>query len=155
MQKLETKAKRIINIAAEITNHPATIRDAAYIHTLFCQLGLPRSNLYGTYFSRTSDDASISISISTEDTHQNKFGLYGVIPRLILLHISSMATLKKSREIDIFKSETAFMKKIYLSSSGGKNGIRKSLKNQFINLSKAMFELILCTKSKEKCLRKP
>lgn len=149
MQKLEKKAKHIIDIAAEIANKPATIRDAAYMHVLFCQLGLPRSNLEGTYFTRTSDDASISISASGVDTCQNKFGLHGVIPRLILVYVCSQATLKKVKEIDICNSETAFMKSVDLNSSGGKNGIRKNLKSQFTHLSKASFELMLFTKNKE------
>lgn len=140
---------RIVDIAIEMANNPATIRDAAYMHVLFCQLGLPRSNLEGLFFTRTSNDASISIRITTEDSRQNKLGLYGVIPRLILLHISSIATLKKTREIYICNSETAFMKLIGLNSSGGKNGIRKNLKSQFIHLTKAIFELVLSTKNKD------
>jgi hypothetical protein len=150
--KIETfddKTKRIVDIAAETANNPATIRDAAYMHVLFCQLELPRSNLEGSYFTRTSDDASISISASEVDTCQNKFGLHGVIPRLILVYVCSQATLKKVKEIDICNSETAFMKSVDLNSSGGKNGIRKNLKRQFIHLSKASFELMLFTKNKE------
>lgn len=149
MGRFDDKTAHIAETAAKISSSPATIRDAAYMHTLFCQLGLPRSNLEGTYFTRISDDASISINIATEDTLQNKFGLHGVIPRLILMYVSSKATLTKSRNIDICNSQTAFMKLINLNSSGGKNGIRKNLKDQFIQLSKANFELILFTKNTE------
>jgi hypothetical protein len=148
MQKLENRAKRIIDGAIDISNNPATIREAAYMHIVLCQLGLPRSSLKETFFTRASDGASISINIPADEKNDCS-APHGVIPRLILLYVCSQATLRKSKVIDICGSQTAFMQAIDLNPSGGKNGIRKNLKRQFIHLSKVSFELILFTNNKK------
>ncbi len=148
MKSFDEKTVRLVDVATKIMINPATIENAAYLHIVLCQLGLPRSSLNDSSFTRTSGGASISIS-TPEDQKGDDSTPYGVIPRLILLHACSQATLKGSREIDICKTQTAFMKLINLNLSGGKNGIRNNFKSQFIKLSKAKFELFLYTNKKE------
>jgi hypothetical protein len=68
-------------------------------------------------------------------TANPKVGLpYGSIPRILLVWITTEAVTKKSPEIDLGKSFTAFLKKLELRSGGGKRGNSTRVREQLMRL---------------------
>lgn len=133
--------KRIISLITDIYNNPATIKNAQFTHSTFCQLGLPRSKVDTDCFSRECDNKIILLT-SGELWDGERFIKqvipYGTFPRIALAWINSYSVIHKTRVIDIGKSPGAFLKKLGLHVSGGPTGTIQ-------NCIKQMRALAACT----------
>ncbi|MDQ2764733.1 MAG: replication protein RepA, partial [Pseudomonadota bacterium] len=102
--------RRLIDAAVEIGEcTPDTVE---YLHSVLCQVGLPRARTQGRFFERSNGRASIAI----EAGRLHKAGKwvemplpYGAKPRLALLHISSEAVRTRSGHIEIGDSLRDFL----------------------------------------------
>ncbi|MEM9128565.1 MAG: replication protein RepA [Pseudomonadota bacterium] len=111
--------RRIIDAAVEIQEvAPET---PEFLHSVLCQVGLPRKATSERVFERNNGKAGILI----EAGRLYKAGKYhelplphGVKPRLAIIHISSEAVRAKSREIDIGESIRELLVRLNLPTNG-------------------------------------
>src|SRR5438067_645128 len=120
--------RRIIDAAVEIEEcTPETIE---FLHSVLCQVGLPRARTKERFFERNNGRASIAI----EAGRLHKGGKwvemplpYGAKPRLALLHISSEAVRTRSGRIEIGESLRDFLLTLGLSTALLRHGARPRL----------------------------
>lgn len=111
--------RRLIDAAVEISDvRPDTVE---FMHSVLCQVGLPRSKTAERFFERNNGNASIAI----EAGRLHKGGKwvemplpYGAKPRLALLHMSSEAVRTRSVQIEIGSSIREFLTMLGLSHDG-------------------------------------
>lgn len=157
-QRIERRSKneKLALSSANIYMDKATIRDADYIHSVLCQVGLPRKQpfqlneeggkildekgnpILAREFERRSGNSSLLIKAGEcwDGLNWVKQPLpYGTIPRLSLVYIISEALRKKDPVINIGETLTDFMLSIGVSKSGGKYGRYDYVKKQIRALS--------------------
>lgn len=126
-------AKRLVReatILPEVSAH-----DPQFLHSLLCQLGLPRRPTKERIFERTSGNASLLIEAGRWYTGlkwEEQPLPYGTRPRLVLINICSEAVRTKSPIVDIGESVRAFLRRLGIDY-GGRN--MSSFKRQMIALS--------------------
>nr|WP_015062356.1 replication protein RepA [Acetobacter pasteurianus]AFK89006.1 IncW-like replication protein [Acetobacter pasteurianus] len=113
-----TNAK-IVRLSAEIRSTPAERPE--YLHTVLCQVGLPRRQITGTTFERRNGKASLLITAGKAwdgKNWQQQLVPYGTRPRLALFHISTEAIRLQSRTVPIGRSISAFMRRLNMDTNG-------------------------------------
>lgn len=108
-----------------------------YLHTLLCQVGLPRRRQEARTFTRSAGRASLLITAGHLVTRQGIVECplpYGVMPRLALIHLCSEAVRTKSPQIDVSDGITPFLRSMGLQVGGYQ---WQSFKNQMTYLSTA------------------
>jgi hypothetical protein len=110
---------RMIDAAEEISVEPPKRID--YLHSVLCQVGLPRSKAEGDSFERTS--GNVSLLVKAGELWNGKEWVmqplpYGTRPRLALVHISSEAIRTKSRVVEVGNSVRDFLLKIGADPGG-------------------------------------
>jgi len=118
--KLTSIERKIVD--ASLTISEAEAENPEFLHSVLCQVGLPRSPMKGqTSFERTSGQVSMLI----EAGKLYKAGKwqplplpYGSKPRLVLIHACSEAVRTKSPVIEVGNSVTEFLKKLNLDTTG-------------------------------------
>ncbi len=96
-----------------------------YLHSVLCQVGLPRSRADGKAFERTS--GSVSLLIEAGKLWNGKEWVpqplpYGTRPRLALVHVSSEAIRTKCRTVEIGHSVRDFLLKLGADTGGHEYG---------------------------------
>ncbi|WEQ60576.1 replication protein RepA [Novacetimonas hansenii] len=116
---LSPTTARVIQLSAEIQATPPD--DIEFMHTVLCQVGLPRKRTKETRFERNNGKASLLITAGEmyNDGHWEKlFVPYGTKPRLALFHISTEAIRTKSRTVAVGRTISEFMKRLNISQNG-------------------------------------
>jgi len=124
---------RIAEIGAEIAENQPGPNDMAFMHAIMCQVGLPRSEVKGKKFVRTSGNASLSITAGElwDGTNWIEQPIpYGALPRLILAYLNTYALQKKTPVIPVGDSASEFMKILGKKVTGGKTGTIAMFKKQ-------------------------
>lgn len=109
----------------------------AFSHTVFCQVGLPRSKTDGREFHRESGEMWINIQAGYLDEGHGPVAQpvpYGAMPRLALALISTLAKRHNTREIQIGDNASQFLKMIGMDDQ----------KNRYIKLREQMHALAAC-----------
>ena len=91
------------------------------MHAILCQIGLPRSNVPGERFERSSGSASLVVhagEIWNGQAMVKQSIPYGSIPRLVLAHVTRYAVRHKSREIPFGESANDAMRQLGIDKSG-------------------------------------
>lgn len=117
--KMPVSTARILRFAGEIAEAPPERPD--YLHTVLCQVGLPRSATVERRFERTNGKASLLLeagSLWSGSEWIDQPLPSGTRPRLALVHISSEAVLKKSPVVDIGSSLHDFMMRLGIGTNG-------------------------------------
>jgi hypothetical protein len=116
-------SNRIIDASDEIINqHPEKID---FLHTVLCQVGMPRKKTEGRVFERKSGTAIIRLESGALFDGINLVEQplpYGSRPRLVMIHLSSEAIRTQSRKVEIGSSTREFLKKLEIDTSGGQKG---------------------------------
>ena len=102
-------ARRLVENGAEILQGPPGKAD--FLHTVLCQVGMPRSRFHGQSFTRTN--GGISLKIEAGELWDGREWRpqplpYGTKPRLVVVHISSEAVRTRSREVGVGHSIRMF-----------------------------------------------
>ena len=116
---LPVHTARIIKFAADIADAPPERPD--FLHTVLCQVGLPRSATEQTRFERRNGMASLLLeagSLWSGKSWLQQPLPFGTRPRLALVHISSEAVRTKSATIDVGRSLHDFMKRLGIGTNG-------------------------------------
>jgi hypothetical protein len=104
-------SNRIIDAYDEIKNNQTEKID--FLHTVLCQVGMPRKKTEGRVFERKSGTASIRLesgALFQQDQWVEQPLPYGAKPRLIMVYISTEAVRTRNREIEVGHSVHDFMK---------------------------------------------
>lgn len=128
------KADKIIQAAQEIMLAPPKGDEIAFLHSTFCQVGLPRSKPKGVVFERRSGNAAIRLEAGSlwDGSKWIEQGLpYGTKPRLLLLHIIREYLRTGNRTIDLGDSVRDFLVHfLNIDASGGAKGGMTAFKQQ-------------------------
>ena len=114
---------RLINAAGDIAADAPERID--YLHSVLCQVGLPRSRPSSDRFERTSGNTSMLVEAG--ELWNGKVWIpqplpYGTRPRLALIHVSSEAIRTKSRVVEIGNSVRDFLLKLGADTGGHEYG---------------------------------
>jgi hypothetical protein len=116
---ISRETTRILRFATDIVEGPPDQPD--FLHTVLCQVGLPRRATPEVRFERRNGLASLLIEAgslySGHKWHQQPLP-YGPKPRLALVHISTEAVRTKSRVIETGRSLHDFMRRLGIGTNG-------------------------------------
>ena len=117
------KEQELIQVGAEILGQPATGSDFAFVHTVLCQVGLPRSKVDGDHFMRQSGAAWVNVQAGYLDEGRGPVQQpvpYGPMPRLALAWVSSYSKRHGTREIPIGDSAAEFLRLMGMDAQGAR-----------------------------------
>jgi hypothetical protein len=104
-----------------------------FLHTVMCQVGMPRRATEARTFERTS--GHISIQLEAGKLWNGKQWIqqplpYGTTPRLVMVHISSEAIRTQSRRVDVGDSMRQFLLQLGMGDGGGPRGGYTAVRKQ-------------------------
>jgi hypothetical protein len=117
--KISRETARVLRFAADIVESPPDRPD--FLHTVLCQVGLPRRATAELKFERRNGLASLLVEAGSLYSDQKWLQQplpYGPKPRLALVHISTEAVRTKSRVIDSGRSLHDFMRRLGIGTNG-------------------------------------
>lgn len=117
---------------------PNLSTDFALLHSVLCQVGLPRTQVDGIEYMTGNHRAWLSIRAGKLDEGSGPVQQiipYGPIPRLALAWVSTYARRHKTREIPIGDSAAEFLRLMGMKNDGGR---------RYIMLRKQMHALAAC-----------
>jgi hypothetical protein len=128
------------------SDDPAELR---FLHVVLAQCGLPyrepASSLqfYEKRNGRTSLVLTPGVLLDPKTRKATMQGIpYGAKPRLLMIHLGTEAKLRKSPEVEIANSMSAFMQDLGLAVTGGKNGSIRNFKEQLNRLAATRMQLL-------------
>ncbi len=128
---LTPTTRRLVNASADIQEAPDSQTD--YLHTVLCQVGMPRKHTNDRVFERTSGTTMIRLEAGVLWNGIKSLDQslpYGPCPRLVMVHISSEAVRTKRRDIDVGNTTREFLTKLGIPTTGGKRGGYTTFKKQ-------------------------
>ena len=111
--------RRLIDAAADIIETQADSPE--FLHSVLCQVGLPRAKTEARSFQRSSGKAVIEIEAGKLYKRGKLVPAplpYGAKPRLVLLHLCGEAVRTRSPEIEVGRSAREFLGRLGLDNSG-------------------------------------
>jgi Plasmid encoded RepA protein len=129
-------AARMVSAAAEIMAEAPDKAD--FLHTVLCQVGMPRKRTEGRTFTRTNGGIALEIEAGKlwDGRYWREQPLpYGTKPRLVMVHISSEAVRTRTREVEVGHSIRGFLETLGIGTSGGKTGPFSAFKTQMAALA--------------------
>jgi hypothetical protein len=109
--------------AARIATASPESDDIAYMHSVLCQIGLPRSRVDGRRFERASGHASVVITAGELWNGRRMVEQavpYGPIPRLVLAYLTRYAVRHRTREIPFGDSVNDALR-LFAITKGGRS----------------------------------
>lgn len=122
-QPLTRKGGDLIAASVEIMGKSPTGNDFAFIHSVMCQVGLPRAKVEGERFMRQSGAAWVSVQAGFLDEGAGPVLQpvpYGPMPRLALAWVSTYAKRHGTREIPLGDSAAGFLRLMDMDTQGGR-----------------------------------
>jgi hypothetical protein len=115
-----------------IQDEPENIQ---FLHSCFCQIAIPRSKPKRRTFEHKVGNYSLKMEAGSLYDGRSEGWIdqelpYGVVPRLILIYISTYAKRNKTKIIEVGDSMKSFLGLIGIQNSGGKRGGYTSFKQQ-------------------------
>lgn len=121
--KLTKRENALIEVSANIMGQSPMGNDFAFIHSIMCQVGLPRSKVEGEYFVRQCGSTWVSVQSGFLDEGHGPVlqGIpYGPVPRLALAWICTYAKRHATREIPIGDSAAEFLRLMDFDDQGAR-----------------------------------
>lgn len=122
---------KLIAAGAAIMESPPDRAD--FLHTVMCQVGLPRRRTDARTFERHSGHISILMEAGKlfdgRDFVEQPLP-YGTTPRLVMVHVSSEAIRTQQRQVEIGDSIRQFLTTLGMQTSGGARGGYTILRRQ-------------------------
>lgn len=128
----------LIAISAEIMGQSPSGDNFAFVHSIMCQVGLPRAKVDGDRFMRQVGAAWLSVTAGELDEGHGPVMQpvpYGAMPRLALAWVSTYAKRHSSREIPIGDTAAEFLRLMGLDDQGAR----------YATLRRQMHALAACT----------
>lgn len=116
-------ADRLVEAHDKIVSQPPDRSD--FLHTVMCQVGMPRRATESTVFER--NNGPFSISLEAGKLWNGKEWVpqplpYGTTPRLVMVHLSSEAIRTKNRRVELGDSMRQFLQTLGIGDGGGPRG---------------------------------
>lgn len=135
LTRSETK---LITAGAVIADERPSGDDMAFMHSIMCQVGLPRSKVDGTSFERHSGGAALLVEAGKlwdgKQFVQQPIP-YGAMPRLMLAWMNTYAVRFNTAEIPVGDSASEFLRMLGKNTNGGRNGTFPTFRKQVQALS--------------------
>jgi len=129
--ELSPAGRRLIEAGAHIRQDAPDRAD--FLHSVMCQVGLPRSRTDSRTFERHNGHMSILLEAGKlfdgKDFVDQPLP-YGTIPRLVMVHVSSEAIRTGQRSVEVGDSMRHFLGMLGMQTSGGARGGYTSLRRQ-------------------------
>lgn len=96
-----------------------------FLHTVLCQVGMPRRRTEERTFERHSGHVSVLLEAGKlyDGREWRELPLpYGTAPRLVMVHVSSEAVRTQSRTVEVGDSVRQFLLRIGMGDGGGPRG---------------------------------
>jgi len=124
---------------------------ADFLHTVMCQVGLPRRRTDAKVFERHS--GHVSIRLETGSLYNGRDWIeqplpYGATPRLVMVHVSSEAIRTQSRRVEVGDSMRQFLTTLGMQTNGGTSGGYTTLKRQIESLAACRLTLGMCAQGR-------
>lgn len=125
------KMDRLVKAAISIEISPPSGEDMTFIHSVLCQVGLPRSRVEGREFMRQSGAVWVNVQAGILDEGHGPVAQpipYGAMPRLALAWLSTYAKRNNTREIPIGNSAAEFLRIMGMDDQGARySTLRKQM----------------------------
>jgi hypothetical protein len=125
------KVQRLVEARERIMNEPADRTD--FLHTVMCQVGMPRRMTEARTFER--HNGHLSILLEAGRLYNGKTWIehplpYGTTPRLVMVHLSSEAIRTQSRRVEIGDTMRQFLLMLGMGDGGGPRGGYTTVRRQ-------------------------
>jgi hypothetical protein len=117
---------------------------ADYLHTVMCQVGMPRRSTVAKTFERQSGHVSVLLEAGKLWNGREWIDQplpYGTTPRLVMVHVSSETIRTRNRSVEIGDSMRQFLTMLGIQTSGGKRGGYTVFKRQMEALAACRLSL--------------
>lgn len=135
---ITSREERRIKISAEIIGERPDDDDRGYMHSIMCQVGLPRSKVDSSSFERHSGGAALLVEAGKlwdgKGFVQQPIP-YGPMPRLMLAWMNTYAVRFNTPEIPVGDSASDFMRMLGKTPNGGRNSAYATFRKQIQALS--------------------
>lgn len=141
--RLTPVKRRIINASVEIQQQEPLER-VDFLHTVLCQVGMPRRPTDSRTFERQSGYVSLLLESGRLYRRGKWVELplpYGSRPRLVMMHICGEAVRTQSREIHVGDSMRDFLRLLGIDTNGGPRGGYTMFKKQMEALAACRLSL--------------
>lgn len=132
--KRPTRDEKIITASATIAQDAPQGDDLAFMHSIMCQVGLPRSRVDGNEFERKSGRGILSVRAGRVFDGKELVLQpvpYGPMPRLMLAYLNTQAVRFNAPEIAVGDSAAEFMRMIGIENiNGGRGGSYTTFRKQ-------------------------
>lgn len=131
MRGLTLRQRLLLDAGQAIGSEPT--ERIGFLHSVLCQAGLPRRRTEARAFERRSGHMSTLLEagkLFDGESFVDQPLPYGVIPRLIMVHLSTEAVRTQQRSIEVGESVRRFLQTLGVSTSGGKRGGYTALRRQ-------------------------
>jgi len=129
---------KLIHVAAQVAEERPDDEVRAFMHSIMCQVGLPRSKVAGPTFERYSGGAGLLVEAG-KLWDGKKFVQqpipYGPMPRLMLAWMNTYAVRFNTPEIPVGDSASEFLRMLGKSTNGGTRGAFTTFRKQVQALS--------------------
>ena len=125
--------EKLLESAIKIETASPSGDDIRYMHSIMCQVGLPRSKVDGTVFERKSGGAVLLVRAGhIFDGHEmvQQPVPYGAMPRLMLAWMNTYAVRHKTAEVPVGDSASEFLRMLGIEPHGGKRGSYTTFRKQ-------------------------
>lgn len=119
-QKISRLDRKLLAANMELSELGNTERPE-YLHTLLCQVGLPRRKQDARTFTRTAGKAAMTVAAGYITTRRGVVECplpYGAMPRLALIHLCGEAVRTQNPVIDVSDGISPFLRSLGLQIGG-------------------------------------
>lgn len=124
---------KLIDTGLKIREEPPDGDDMTFMHSIMCQVGLPRSKVDGLEFERVCGAAGLHVRAGKlwngKEFVQQQLP-YGPLPRLIMAYMNTQALRSQSPEIEVGNSARDMLLKLGIASTGGRTGTLTNFRKQ-------------------------
>ena len=145
-RELVPLTRRVTDAAVELVQPLSD--EPEFMHAVLCQVGLPRSEVKAREFTRSTGGASMLIEAGKwfDGIRYHDMPLpYGTRPRLVLFHVCSEAVRRKSPEVEVERSASAFLERLGIKKNGESFS---AFKKQMLALAACRMQIGYATDSK-------
>ena len=128
---LTKRESQLLIAGDQIASEPPDRND--FLHTVMCQVGLPRRATEARTFERHSGHVSISLEAGRLFNGREFVDQplpFGTTPRLVMVHVSSEAVRTQSRKVEVGDSMRQFLQMLGMGDGGGPRGAYTQVRRQ-------------------------
>lgn len=130
---ISDRDRALVDAGLQIKDQPPTGEDMTFIHSIMCQIGMPRSKVEGLEFERVCGGAGLYMRAGKlwngKEFVQQPLP-YGPMPRLMMAYINTYALRNKTTEVEVGNSASSMLHKLGKSSNGGRGGAFTTFRTQ-------------------------